>query len=47
MSVGDMVMTEFVCFDKTGTISNGESRIHAIIVEDTMYKFNHNNMIKN
>ncbi|CAD8115930.1 unnamed protein product [Paramecium sonneborni] len=47
VSVGDMVMTEFVCFDKTGTITNGESRIHAIIVEDTMYKFNYNNMIKN
>ncbi|CAD8169381.1 unnamed protein product [Paramecium pentaurelia] len=47
VSVGDMVMTEYVCFDKTGTITTGECRIHALIVEDTMYKFSYNKMNKN
>lgn len=34
-------MTEYVCFDKTGTLTTGDFYIHAIIIEDAMYKFSY------
>lgn len=46
-SVGDLVMTEYVCLDKTGTLTSGDFRVRAIIIEDMMYKFSHSQLQKN
>ena len=35
-------MTEFVCFDKTGTMTTGEFKIKSLLVEDNcIYRFSY------